>query len=287
MLGKWRYLISIPLAYLAIVVLLMLLEDSLLYFPAKYPDGDWNPAGLVFEDAWFEAADGPKLHGWYVPHESPRAVILFAHGNAGNISHRADLLAELHRLGTAVLAFDYRGYGRSEGSPNERGVIEDARAARKWLARRAGIGEEEIVLMGESLGGAVAVALAAESPARGLVLENTFCSAHDVAAYHYRWLPVRQLMRTKLDSAGVIGNYHGPVLQFHGSADTIVPLELGRKLFDTANEPKQFVLIQGADHNDPRGPQFYLELDRFLANLPPAGSAVAPVSADRSRLAGE
>ena len=180
------------LAYLLIVLAMMFLENSLLYFPAKYPDGDWNPPGLVFEDAWFNAADGTELHGWFVPCENPRAVALFLHGNAGNMTHRDDMLRELHRLGVAVLAFDYRGYGRSEGSPTEAGILADGRAARKWLAERAGIPESEIVLMGESLGGAVAVQLAAEAPARGLVLENVFCSLPDVAAFHYPWLPVQR-----------------------------------------------------------------------------------------------
>ncbi|HTQ38882.1 MAG TPA: alpha/beta hydrolase [Pirellulales bacterium] len=264
----WQAARLLLIAYLLVIVLMMFLEESLLYFPTKYPDGDWNPPGLVFEDAWFQAADGARLHGWFVPCDHPRAVALFAHGNAGNLSHRADLFIQLHRLGIAVLAFDYRGYGRSSGVPTESGIIADGRAARTWLAQRAGIPESEIVLMGESLGGAVAVQLAAESPARGLVLENTFTSAPDVAAFHYPWLPVKQLMRTRFDSAAAIGKYHGPLLQFHGDADTIVPFALGRKLFDAANQPKQWVVIPGSDHNDPRTPAFFQALDQFIANLP-------------------
>jgi fermentation-respiration switch protein FrsA (DUF1100 family) len=236
-------------AYLLVVLLMMLIEESL----------------ILFEDAWFEAADGVKLHGWFVPHDAPRAVALFAHGNAGNITHRDDLLRELHRLGVAVLAFDYRGYGRSSGSPSEDGVLADARAARDWLANRAGVPASQIVLMGESIGGAVMTLLAAEQGARGLVLENTFPNAPDVAAFHYPWLPVRMLMRTRLDAAAAIGRYHGPLLQVHGDADTIVPIALGRKLFEAANEPKQFVVIPGADHNDPRAAGFYQALDQFLA----------------------
>lgn len=265
--GVWRVLRLVLVAYLLIVLLMMILEESFLYFPTKFPDGDWHPPGLAFEDAWFDAADGTHLHGWFVPCENPRAVALFAHGNAGNLSHRADYLFALHRLGVAVLAFDYRGYGRSAGSPTEAGIMADARAARTWLAKRAGIPESDIVLMGESLGGAVMVQMAAEVPARGLVLENTFTRARDVAGVHYPWLPV-QLMRTQLDSAAQIGKYHGPLLQAHGGADTIVPYQLGRQLFDAANEPKQFVTIKGGDHNDPRTPQFYQALDQFLKDLP-------------------
>ncbi len=252
---------------------MMFLENSLVYFPAKYPEGDWNPPGLVFEDAWFNAADGTKLHGWFVPHEHPRAVALFLHGNAGNITHRDDMLRELHCMRVAVLALDYRGYGRSEGSPSEAGVLADGRAARKWLAQREAIPESQIVLMGESLGGAVAAILAGEAPARGLVLENAFCSLPDVAAYHYPWLPVKVLIRTQLNAGEAIGKFHGPLLQAHAEADTIVPLKLGRKLFAAANEPKQFLVIAGADHNDPRSLEFFNALDRFFDNLPPADVA--------------
>jgi hypothetical protein len=255
------------IVYSLVVVMMMLREETFLYFPVKYPEGDWNPPGLVFEDAWFDAADGTHLHGWFVPCEHARAVALFAHGNAGNLSHRAELLADLHRLGVAVLAFDYRGYGRSAGSPTEAGVLADGRAARAWLAKRAGISESDLVLMGESLGGAVAVQLAAEAPARGLVLENTFSSAPDVAGFHYPWLPVK-LMRTKFDSASAIAKYHGPLLQVHGDADTIVPIRFGQKLFAAANEPKRFVIISGGDHNDPRTPQFFQAVHQFLESLP-------------------
>ncbi|MCC7086277.1 MAG: alpha/beta hydrolase [Pirellulales bacterium] len=270
-LRRLRRIVVVLLAtYLAIVVLLMIFEESLIFFPSKYPEGEWNPPGLNVEDAWLTAADGTKLHGWYVPCDRPRAVVLFAHGNAGNISHRAELLRSLAQMDVTVLAFDYRGYGRSTGTPNEKGVLADARAARNWLAERAGVSEREIVLMGESLGGGVVVALAAEAPARGLILENTFSSIPDVAAFHYPGLPVQMLMRTRLDSAAAIQRYHDPLLQFHGDRDSIVPFALGRKLFDAANEPKKFVAVAGGDHNDPRGAEFYQELDRFLEELPGA-----------------
>jgi uncharacterized protein len=253
--------------YLLVVLLMLVMENSLIYFPSVYPDGFWNPPGLNFEDAWFEAPDGTKLHGWYVPHEKPRAVVLFAHGNAGNLSHRYELLESLHELGVSVMIFDYRGYGRSEGSPSEAGILADARAARRWLAERAGVKESDIVLMGESLGGGVMVDLAATDGARALVLENTFTSLPDVAAYHYPWLPVKLLMRTRLNSADKIARYHGPLLQAHGDADTIIPFEIGRRLFEAAGEPKEFVVIPGGDHNDPRTEQFFAALDRFLARL--------------------
>jgi fermentation-respiration switch protein FrsA (DUF1100 family) len=263
-------------SYLLIVILMAIFENSLIFIPSVYPAGDWEPVGLEFEDAQFEAEDGTRLHGWYVPAKNPRAVVLFAHGNAGNITHRVDVADGLaNLLGASVLVFDYRGYGRSEGHPSERGVLSDARAARAWLAQRAGVDESEIVLMGESLGGAVMVDLAASDGARGLVLENTFTSLPDVAAYHYPFLPVRLVMRSQLDSARKIRDYHGPLLQFHGDMDTIIPFKLGQKLFDAANQPKRLVVIPFADHNDPRTKTFYQELDRFFAELPAAGNQPA------------
>ena len=220
------------------------------------------------EDAWFTAANGTKLHGWYARQEKPRAVVLLCHGNGGNITDRAEIIRALHdRVGVAVLAFDYRGYGKSEGKPDEPGVLADARAARAWLARTAGVTESQVVLMGESLGGAVAVDLATDG-ARALILEDTFSSAPDVAAFHYPWVPVRLLMRTRFDSAAKIRSYHGPLFQRHGDRDSIIPLELARRLFDAANEPKQFLLVHGADHNAPRTPEYYDKLREFLDAVP-------------------
>ena len=265
----WRVARPPLLAYLLVLVIAMLLENRMIFFPAAYPLGDWRPAGLAPEDAWFEAPDGTKLHGWYLPRENPRAVVLFCHGNAGNITHRTEILRALDDVvGVSTLVFDYRGYGRSEGRPDEAGVLADARAARAWLARRAGIPQDRIVLMGESLGGAVAVDLAAEEGASALVLENTFNNLRDLAAYHYPWLPVRWLLRSRFDAAQQIRRYHGPLFQSHGDCDTIVPYALGRKLFAEANEPKQFLTIPGGDHNDLHSRQYYLQLRAFVERLP-------------------
>jgi fermentation-respiration switch protein FrsA (DUF1100 family) len=241
------------------------LERSLLFFPSRFPDGDWQPPGLEFEDAWFQASDGARLHGWFVPCDQPRAIVLFAHGNGGNLSHRADTMRTLHdRLHVAAMIFDYRGYGRSEGTPDAVGILLDGRAARHWLAERAGVKENQIVLMGESLGGTVVVDMAAADGARGLVLDSTFSSLPDVAGFHYPWLPVAALTKTRLDSAGAIAKYHGPLLMFHGDKDQIIPIKFGRKLFDAANEPKRFVVMLGHDHNDARPAVFFAELDKFL-----------------------
>jgi fermentation-respiration switch protein FrsA (DUF1100 family) len=269
----WR-IARLPLvAYLLVLLMFAHWENSLIYFPMKYPAGDWEPFGLKVDDATFTAADGTQLHGWYSPADQPIAVILFCHGNAGNVTHRADALQAVQAMQASILVFDYRGYGRSEGTPSEAGVLADARAARKWLAERAGVGEQDVVLMGESLGGGVAVELAAKDGARGLVLQDTFSSLPDVAAYHYPWLPVRWLMQGRLDSVSLIDQYHGPLLMAHGDADMIVPFPFAEKLFAAANEPKRFLREPGANHNDAPAPEFYPALEQFLRDLPPPRTA--------------
>ncbi len=251
----WRGVRIIALAYAIILVLMMFFEERLIFIPSKYPDGNWNGIGLSVEDAEFAASDGTRLHGWFLPHdanrrEKPRAVVLIAHGNAGNLTHRTHLLRSLRAAGAAAMVFDYRGYGKSEGSPSEEGVLADARAARAWLAERTDVEESAIVLLGESLGGGVAVDLAANDGAAGLILLNTFSSLPDVAANVYPWVPVRWLMRTRLDSLAKIPRYPGPVLQLHGDRDEIIPIELAQRLFDaTPDADKRFVTLRGATHN--------------------------------------
>ena len=202
--------------------------------------------------------------------------MLFAHGNAGNLSYRADFLKMLHdRMHVAAMIFDYRGYGRSAGSPSDAGVLANARAARAWLAGRTKVRESQLVVMGESLGGAVAVDLAAHGGARGLVLDSTFNCLADVAAWHYPWLPTRTLLGHRLDSAAKIGSYHGPLLEFHGDHDRVVPIQFGRRLFAAANAPKQFVIMPGIGHNDPRPPKYFQALDAFFAALNERSRGVA------------
>ena len=246
----------------------MALENSLIYFPAKYPEGDWSASSLAPRDCEFTSEDGTKLHAWYVEAENPTAYILFCHGNAGNLSHRTQTLHDLRDIaGATVLIFDYRGYGKSEGSPNEQGVLADARAARTELAKLAAIDESEIVLMGRSLGGAVAVDLAQDG-ARGLVLESTFSSLPDAAAFHYPWLPVRWLMRTRLNSAKKIEKYDGPILFSHGDRDTIIPIELGLKLHEASGrDASSFKTHKGFGHNDGMPRDYYNQLRQWLEQL--------------------
>jgi fermentation-respiration switch protein FrsA (DUF1100 family) len=247
------------------------IDELFLFFPSKYPDGEWNPPDLQFEDVWFKAADGTRLHGWYCPCDDPRATLLIAHGNGGHLAHRADFLKYLQsHLHVATFMFDYRGYGRSEGKPTVDGILKDARAARAWLADRADVKETEIVLMGESLGGAVAVHLAAESPPRGLILQSTFSSLRDVAEVHYSKLSWF-VPRDKLNSVSKIPQFKGPLLQSHGTADKIIPITSGEKLFQAANNPKTFVRLDGADHNDWLTEEYLRQLDAYLTRIADKG----------------
>lgn len=243
------------------------IDELLLFFPSKFPNGDWKPKDLQFEDVFFTAEDKTKLHGWYCPANDPRAVVLIAHGNAGHVASRAPWLRYLQtRAKVSVFMFDYRGYGRSEGIPSVEGAIQDATAARAKLSELAAIKDSEMLLMGESLGGAIVVQLAADSPPRGLILQSTFSSLRDVADVHYpklSWL----VPRNKLDSATRIVRYQGPLFQSHGNVDRTIPFSSGEKLFRSANEPKQFVTIEHADHNNWLTDAYLQQLDGFIARV--------------------
>lgn len=248
------------------------LDEMLTFFPSKYPAGNWKPGELAFEDVSFAAADGVKLHGWYVKHAAPRAAVLYHHGNAGNLSYDAELLRFLHdRLAVSVLEFDYRGYGKSEGTPTVEGALLDARAAREILAKKEQLRGEQIVLMGRSLGGAVAVDLAKDG-ARGLILESTFTSLRDTAAVHYPAPLVALLVPSRLESLSAIAKYRGPLLISHGDADATIPFTHSQKLFAAALGPKTFVTISGGNHNSPQTPEYYEKLDAFFKSLPPIGN---------------
>jgi uncharacterized protein len=200
-------------AYCLVLLVLLYLENMLVYPAPRYPEGDWQATWLEHEDVSFNSADGTKLHGWYVEHPQPKAVVLYCHGNGTHVAYIAEFLAEMRdEFQVSIFAFDYRGYGRSEGKPAEKGILDDAEAAQEWLAKRAGIEKQDVVLMGRSLGGGIALHLAAENGARGVILQNTFTSLHDAAASHYPWVPVRLLMKNRYDSLSRISRYSGPLV---------------------------------------------------------------------------
>lgn len=216
-----------------------------------------------------ETEDHQHLDGRYFSHPYPQAVALYCHGSTGTVDKWAVLagrLSQLHRL--SILVFDYRGYGRSTGISYERGILQDAEAARNWLAKENGIRPCDVVLIGRSLGGAVAVDLASNGGARGLILESTFSSLPDVAEQHASWLLPEWNMTQRLNSVEKIKKYSGPLLQSHGDADQLIPLSLGKELFASAPGPKKFIVVPNGTHNDDHIRSCASEREFFLRNLP-------------------
>lgn len=248
---KNRIIKNILLLLLGLVLLngcMYLQQSSMIFFP--YATLDQTPAewGLVYEDVFLDTEDGVRLHGWYIPRHGSKQALLFFHGNAGNISHRGASVEIFHRLGLNVFIFDYRGYGKSEGKPDEKGLYKDARAAWRYLSKERGFGQEEIILFGRSLGGAVAAELATEIQPGGLILESTFSSAKDVANAVFPVLSRLIFLRYDFDTAAHVRRVACPVLVLHSPDDEIIPFRLGEKVFQAANEPKSFVKMRG-DHN--------------------------------------
>jgi fermentation-respiration switch protein FrsA (DUF1100 family) len=265
-----RSLRGATVAYCLVLLVLLLLENALLYPAPKYPTGDWTAEYLDREEVEFTSADGTNLHGWFVEHENARAVLLYCHGNGDCVAYLGPYIKQLRdRHQVSVLAFDYRGYGKSGGSPIENGILADAHAAQTWLANRTGRTLADVVIMGRSLGGCIAVDLAAKNGARGLILQNTTTTIPDAAATLYWFLPVRWLMKNRYDSLSKISRYNGPVLMSHGTADTLVPFALGKRLFDAISaSQKRFFAIENGGHNDAEPPAYDVALDEFIASLP-------------------
>jgi uncharacterized protein len=239
-------------------------QRRLIYFPSPGPVPSAAAVLPGGRDVVLETEDGKQLGAWYFPAEPGPAVLVF-NGNAGDRSMRAPLAAALHRAGFSVLLFDYRGHGGNPGSPSEEGLAADARAAYQWLAAQPEV--DRIAYFGESLGAAVAVGLAVEHPPAALVLRSPFTSLADVAAVHYPWLPVRRLLLDRYPSIDRIGTVRAPVLVIAGDRDDIVPASLSRRLYEAAPDPKRWLLVPGAGHNDPElldGRQMIGEVVRFL-----------------------
>lgn len=244
------------------------MDHLFIFFPDRTLVATPAAAGLAYEEVWFEATDGVRLHGWYLPGEPGRPVVLFCHGNAGNISHRIENLLHFHRLGLTVLIFDYRGYGRSEGRACEEGTYRDARGALAWLRQR-GWEPERMIFFGRSLGAGVAVQLALEHPPGALVLETPFPSISAMGRHHnpILYLLLGWALDARYDSLSKIGNIRVPLLLFQGDRDTIVPEKMARRLFEQANEPKVYYRIAGAGHNDTfhvGGPAYWRQWREFI-----------------------
>ena len=251
-----------------------LLDRYFIFFPDRQIALTPGNVGLVFEDVSFAAADGTRLHGWFIPGDSD-VTLLWFHGNAGNIGHRVDNIALIHRrLGVNVFIFDYRGYGRSDGKPSEQGTYMDADAALEYLRSRDGVDPEKIVLFGRSLGASVAVEMATRYKAYAVILESPFTSISAMARRTYGILahvvPVGAIVKSRYDSMSKIKDVHAPLMVLHGDRDDIVPFDVGRELFEAANEPKRFYTIEGASHNDTYatgGEPYFDAIRRFLEGL--------------------
>ena len=272
-MGQWR-----AVALAGALTLITGCEDGVeryfLYFPTRALEATPATYGLPFEEVRFQATDGVRLHGWFVPARNARATLLWLHGNAGNIGHRVHNLRLFHEaLGVQVFLFDYRGYGLSEGEPSEEGLRQDAEAAWRLLQARPDVDPRTIVLFGRSLGATVAAELAARVQPAALILETPFTSLLDMGRHHYWFLPVRWLVRSRYDTLGAVRRVRVPVLVLHGDADEIVPFDMGEQVFHAAGEPKAFHRIRGASHNDTYlvgGKAYWQALAAFLATALPA-----------------
>ena len=230
-----------------------LLDRYFVFFPDRQIHRTPRDIGLQYEDVFLTTSDGVRLHGWFIPSDGDTTLV-WLHGNAGNISHRVDnLLMINHMLGVNVFIIDYRGYGRSGGSPSEKGLYRDAEAALAYLSSRPQTDDDRLIFFGRSLGAAVAVELATRAAPHALILESPFTSVREMAKLSYPFIPAPLLtlpIRSRFDSLAKISGVQAPVMVLHGDMDDIVPIDIGRRLYDAANVPKRFYTIEGAGHND-------------------------------------
>lgn len=268
-------LVAIAAGIVVAVVALRVIENRLIYFPPRYPAGFPSPEthpGDV-EDVWLTTGDGVKINGFYHSNPASRRVFLWFHGNAENIGYGLEHLRQFAKLGVNILAVDYRGYGKSEGSPEEAGVYRDADAAYDYLIQQRHFRAEDIVVYGHSLGGAVAVNLASRRPCGGLIVQSSFTSARAMARRMLLIPLLEYAVKSRFDSLQRIRDVQAPILIVHGTRDEVVPYEMGQQLFAAAPEPKQFYPVAGAGHNNLMevGGESYLDcLGKFIAEIKPA-----------------
>jgi fermentation-respiration switch protein FrsA (DUF1100 family) len=250
-------------------------EKGIVFFPDPHLIGTPQDFGLEYEEVWFEAEDGVKLHGWWVP--KPGApVFLWFHGNAGNISHRLENIKLLvEEVGVQVFIFDYREYGRSAGNISREGTFKDGAAAYRYLTETRGIPGPDIILFGRSLGTALATDTALKGRSRALILESAFTNSQEMAKLYapflFDWRP-----KVPYDNLGRIGKVAAPVLIIHGTDDEIIPVDMARRVFAAASEPKELYLIDGAHHNDTYlvgGPGYVKRLQAFIQKTKPGPQA--------------
>jgi len=256
---------KIFLSTFAVIVLFFFfiryLEKKSLYFPLRKIEATPKKINLDYEDVIATTEDGVRISGWFIPAKKPRMTLLFCHGNGGNISHRLEKINMLNFLNLNVLIFDYRGYGKSKGSPSEKGLYLDAEAMYDYLLNKKNVLPQEIIAYGESLGGAVAVDLAGRHELRGIIIEEGFTSARDMGRKILPFIPAF-IYKSEFDSLKKIKNIKSPKLIFHSPDDEIVPFEFGKRLFNEAPEPKEFIQLRGG-HND----AFLTSQDIFMRGI--------------------
>lgn len=262
------------LVYLGLLLLLRVFENGLIYFP-NYPgrlSGDWQPRGLPVEDVFLHTSDAVKLHAWWIAAPGAEFTFVAFHGNAANLANRADIYQFLRSVPANVFAVEYRGYGKSEGKPGEDGFYQDAQAAYDYLVTQRGIAPGKIVAIGHSLGTAVAADLASRRELGGLVLEAPFPSGAAVARQVYPFLPgLGGVLKSKFATGQKLAQVRAPVLVVHCTKDPVLPFALGEEVFRLAREPKFFLRIDGACHEEAAlvAPEIYGEkLRQFLSALP-------------------
>lgn len=264
-----RIAILLIAAYALVCGLVWLFQTRLIYYPGPSPSATPADSGLEHLDLELTTSDGERLHAWLLPGPRSPRTVLVCHGNAGSIEHRIQLARVFHDLGWSVLLFDYRGYGKSSGSPSEDGTYQDGEAAWKYLAESRGLSPQQIVLYGESLGVGVAVELARRHPPAALIAESGFTSLPDMAAEFYPFLPARLLARVRYDNLAKIAELRRPLLILHSPADDLVPFSHAERLFASAREPKRLVRT-GGGHSDGgfvQRPEWRAEVGRFLLSL--------------------
>lgn len=254
--GVTRALLSITRMALGVLVgatlFLVIFEKQLIYFPGAPLDITPAALDLPYEEVFLEPEPGVRIHAWLIKAAMgpARATILFSHGNAGNIADRLDRVRSLRDLRADFLLYDYRGFGRSTGAPDEEGTYRDGRAVYDHLINARGVDAGRLVLMGESLGCAISIHLALERKAAGLVLEAPFASIPHMAAAIYPFLPVGPFVRTRYDNLAKIPRLAMPLFVVQGTRDEVIPVQQGRMVFGAAPEPKRFLAVEGAHHND-------------------------------------
>jgi fermentation-respiration switch protein FrsA (DUF1100 family) len=233
-------LITAAIVLIALFLYAQLVRRTSMFFPAKFPEGNWTS---VAEDVQFTTTDGVRLHGWFYRAGEP--LLIWFHGNAGNITERAPMAAELARRGISVLLFDWRGYGKSEGSPSESGLFRDALAAYDFVRTRT---DGAIVLYGESLGGPYAAYVATQRKTRCVIIENSFPSLSAIGNALYRPVPLGWFAPFALTTARWLNRAGVPVLVMHGKCDQVIPFELGIELYRQLRVPKELLVSETAVH---------------------------------------